>query len=173
MNDEVPQVGRPSDYTPEIAAGICARLVEGESLRSICRDDAMPAIATVFKWLAAHTEFVEQYARARESQADTLADEILEIADDGRRDYAVDADGHAAVDHDHIARSRLRVDARKWIASKLKPKKYGDKIHQELTGKDGGPISTKDETPGLGAVKAALAGMLVRSQSAKTDHEPA
>lgn len=144
MSTESPTVGRPSDYNADIAAEVCARLVEGESLRKICKDDDMPAISTVFKWLAAHDEFVEQYALARDSQADTLADEIIDIADDGKRDYTVDEDGHAVVDHDHIARSRLRVDARKWIAAKLKPKKYGDRIHQEVTGKDGAPIQYED-----------------------------
>lgn len=144
MSSEAPTVGRPSDYNQDVAAAICARLVEGESLRKICQDDDMPAISTVFKWLAAHEEFVEQYALARDSQADTLADEIIDIADDGKRDYKVDEDGRAVVDHDHIARARLRVDARKWIAAKLKPKKYGDRIHQEVTGKDGAPIQYED-----------------------------
>jgi hypothetical protein len=138
-------MGRPSDYTPEIALTICDRLSDGESLRSICRDEAMPLKITVLKWLAARPEFVTQYARAREDQADTYADEITEIADDGKRDYVKDADGVAIVDHDHIARSRLRVDARKWIAAKLKPRKYGERLNTEHTGLDGGPIIIKAE----------------------------
>lgn len=125
--------GRPSDYTQEIATLICERIVEGESLRSICRDEAMPPIRTVFQWLAKHEEFSHQYARAREAQADTYADEITEIADDGSRDY-VQTENGPVIDHDHIARSRLRVDARKWIASKLKPKKYGDKLDLDHSG---------------------------------------
>jgi SpoVK/Ycf46/Vps4 family AAA+-type ATPase len=127
--------GRPTgdDYTSEIAAAICERIVSGESLRSICRDDAMPAISTVFKWLAKHEDFVDLYARAREAQADTYADEITEIADDGSRDY-VQTENGPVIDHDHIARSRLRVDARKWIASKLKPRKYGDKLDLDHSG---------------------------------------
>lgn len=132
-------VGRPSEFSQETADLICERLADGASLRSICLKDDSPAQATVFRWLAASETFREQYARAREAQADVLADEIVDIADDGRRDY-VDADGLKTVDHDHIARSRLRVDARKWIASKLKPKKYGDKVSTELTGADGGPV---------------------------------
>lgn len=131
---------RPSDFTQETADIICERIAEGQSLRSICLADDMPAMRTVFNWLAKSEAFVQQYTRARDAQADALADEIVDIADDGSRDYAKDADGREVVDHDHIARSRLRVDARKWIASKLKPKKYGDKLSTELTGADGGPV---------------------------------
>jgi hypothetical protein len=130
-------MGRPSDYTPEIAAVICERLVEGQSLRSICKADDMPAIRAVFQWLTKHEAFAQQYAHARELQADTFADEITDIADDGSRDYIATEAGRV-VDHDHIARARLRVDARKWIAAKLKPKKYGDKL--ELGGNSNAPI---------------------------------
>lgn len=70
-----------------------------------------------------------------------MADEIIDIADDGERDYIKDAEGHETVNYDHISRARLRVDARKWIASKLKPKKYGDKQSVAVTDPDGGPIS--------------------------------
>lgn len=105
----------------------------------------MPAIATVFKWLAAHSEFVEQYTRAREAQADTLADELIDIADDSANDYydrpvGTEGETQRVVDAEHINRSRLRVDTRKWVASKLKPKRYGEKISAELTGAGGGPI---------------------------------
>ena len=123
-------MGRPSNYTDEIAASICERIADGESLRKICRDDAMPDKATVFRWLAddSRTDFRDQYARAREAQADAMADEILEIADDGRNDKYTDEDGRERTDQDVIARSRLRVDARKWLASKMAPKKYGEKL---------------------------------------------
>lgn len=123
-----------SEYTQEIASAICERIAEGASLRSICRDEAMPAQSTVFKWLVQQPAFAEQYAHAREAQADALADEIIDIADDGKRDSYKDADGVEHVDHDHIARARLRVDSRKWIASKLKPKKYGEKQDINLSG---------------------------------------
>lgn len=131
-------MARPRDYTPEMALIICDRLSDGESLRSICRDEAMPQKITVLRWLAAIPEFQTQYAHAREAQADALADEITEIADDGARDYVKTEDGREVVDHDHIARARLRVDARKWIASKLKPKKYGEKL--ELGGDQNAPV---------------------------------
>lgn len=137
-------MGRPSDYTPETAAQICARLVEGQSLRSICKAEDMPCIATVFVWLNKHPPFAEQYAHARDAQADTLADEILDIADNASNDWMErqlkDGSTEVVVNQDHISRSRLMVDSRKWIASKLKPKKYGERIDHSLTGKDGGPI---------------------------------
>lgn len=100
----------------------------------------MPNKATVFRWLAIHNAFSDQYARARETQADSLADEILDIADDSSRDTYEDKDGHTKTDQEVIARSRLRVDARKWLAGKLRPKKYGEKIEQTMQGPEGGPI---------------------------------
>jgi hypothetical protein len=111
-------MGRTSEYTQETADSICEQIADGRSLRSICADAGMPDKATVFRWLAAHETFRDQYARARESQADSLFDDILEIAD-----TAEDAQ-----------LARLRVDARKWMAGKLKPKVYGDKIGLDHSG---------------------------------------
>jgi len=125
-------MGRPSDFTPELALIICERLVEGESLRAICREDGMPSQSMVFRWLETHESFREQYTRARDMQADTFADELTEISDDARNDWmkrnhGEDDPGWVA-NGEHIQRSRLRIETRKWIASKLKPKKYGDKM---------------------------------------------
>lgn len=122
--------GRPTAYTEAIAASICAAVAEGMSLRKVCAMEGMPALTTLFRWLAdeERAEFREQYARAREAQADLLAEQILEIADDGTNDTYKDDEGMVRVDHDHIARSRLRVDSRKWLAAKMAPKKYGDKL---------------------------------------------
>lgn len=121
-------MARPSEYTAEIATAICERISEGESLRAICREDGMPDKTTVLRWLGANAPFRTQYAGAREAQADHMAEEILQIADDGLNDTYVDDDGQVRTDHDVIARSKLRVDARKWLASKMAPKKYGDKL---------------------------------------------
>ena len=137
--------GRPSDYSEEIADEICERLSDGESLRKICLSDNMPSKTSVFRWLHSNSVFRDQYARAREAQADSMADDIIDIADDSMFDTYIDENGLEKTNHDVIARSRLRVDARKWIASKLKPKVYGEKIHQELTGKDGAPVGIKIE----------------------------
>lgn len=124
--------GRPSSYTPEIADQICAKLAEGKSLRSICKAESMPSARTVFAWLRQYPEFSQQYARAKEDCADALAEEMLDIADDGSNDWYEQQITEGVVlkkpDTEHINRSRLRVDTRKWIASKLKPKKYGEKL---------------------------------------------
>ena len=129
-------MGRPSSYSETLVETICQRIAEGESLRSICRDDAMPVKQTVLNWLndPKRSEFVAQYTRARVAQADHFAEEILEIADDGVNDTYVKEDGTEIVNHDHIARSRLRVDSRKWLMSKMAPKKYGDKLDLEHSG---------------------------------------
>lgn len=115
--------GRPSEFTPETANAICERLIDGESLRRICRDDDMPSASTVCRWLSQNEAFREQYAHARDAQADTLADAILDIADGSEV---------AEPDAVQVARDRLRVDSRKWLAAKMAPKRYGDKV--ALTG---------------------------------------
>jgi hypothetical protein len=112
-------MGRPSKYTQKIADEICERLAEGESLRRICLTPSMPKKSTVFRWLASNQEFRDQYAMSRECQADVLADEIIDIADGKRAEY----EGGEA----DVQRDRLAVDARKWVAAKLKAKVYGDK----------------------------------------------
>lgn len=104
----------------------------------------MPDVSTVYRWLVANETFREMYTRAREDQADTLADQIIEIADDGIND-TYKKDGVEVTNQDVIARSRLRVDARKWIAAKLKPKKYGEKLDLEHSGEIRMPSSMTDE----------------------------
>ena len=113
-------MGRPSDFSPETANEICERIALGESLRAICADEHMPHERTVHRWLAQIpdcdddwvTPFRQQYAHAREVQADTFADKIVDEA-------------FSATD---ASIGRLRMDALKWKASKLAPKKYGDKL---------------------------------------------
>lgn len=102
---------------------ICTRIGECERLRTIAADVGV-SLGVLSVWLSAHPE---QYARAMEARADKFAEEILEIADDGRNDTYVTENGEAT-NHDVIARSRLRVDARKWLAAKMAPKKYGEKV---------------------------------------------
>ena len=110
-------------------------------------------------WLdGSHPQFSEQYARAREAQADKLAEEALQIADDGRNDTYVDGDGNVKTDTEVIQRSKLRVDTRKWLASKMAPKKYGDKV--AIGGADNlGPVQTvtKEMTDAERAVRLARA----------------
>src|SRR5216684_9092402 len=97
--------GRPTLFSSKMADSLCERIANGESLRKICLDDDMPCKASVFKWLNENKIFSDQYARARDAQADTMADEILEIADDGTNDTYVTENGEVT-NHDVIARSR-------------------------------------------------------------------
>lgn len=140
------KLGRPSGYSKALGTIICERLSQGESLRRICSDKDMPGKSTVMRWLADKEllGFRDQYARARELQADYWAEEIIEIADDGTNDYVErenrDGSTTQAVDLEHINRSRLRVDTRKWLMARLAPKKYGDRVTAEHSGLDGTPI---------------------------------
>lgn len=135
---ETPKTGRPTKYTPELADEICSQLSEGKSLRTICNQDNMPDKATVFRWMRIHDVFRDQYAKAKEESADALVEDMHSIADE--KPVFIDEKGVEKLDSAGIARNRLRVDTRKWVASKLKPKKYGDKTNVELTGKDGGAV---------------------------------
>lgn len=121
-------MARPTDYTSELAGVICGQIAEGRSLRAVCEADNMPDKSTVFRWLAKDQAFRDQYARAREAQADAMAEEILEIADDSSGDVTEDSQGNERANSEFVNRSRLRVDARKWLLSKMAPKKYGEKL---------------------------------------------
>lgn len=141
-------VGRPTIYSIELADVICSLIAEGRSMRSIARDELMPVSSTLFRWLREHEAFKEQYEIAKQECADMFAEDIIDIADDNSQDYVDVTDENGAtgatrLNTEHVQRARLRVDARKWVASKLKPKKYGDKISQEVTGAGGGPVDTK------------------------------
>ncbi len=140
--------GRPTTYSEEIVSTICARIAEGESLRSICDDDDLPAIRTVFDWLAddKRVDFRTKYARAREAQADALFDEMIDIADDGRNDWMEkrNSDGENIgwqENGEALRRSDLRIKTRQWMASKLQPKKYGDKLDVDINAKVGFVVS--------------------------------
>jgi len=134
-------MARPTKYDRQkVMNVICDRIAEGESLRAICEDIDMPNIDTIMEWLKVDKELAEQYARARERQADFYVEQIINISDNSGKDTVVTKDGIEQVNHEAIQRDRLRVDARKWVASKLAPKKYGEKIQQEITGENGGAI---------------------------------
>jgi hypothetical protein len=137
--------GRPTDYTDQLAALICSRIAAGESLRSVCRDDVMPARTTIHRWLADETkkEFRDQYAQACDERAEGIFEEIIEIADTPvpAEKVVTKADGKQEVTTgDAVERSKLQVDARKWVVARMAPKKYGDKLNVEATGKDGAPL---------------------------------
>ena len=128
------KIGRPTVYTKELGTEICERLADGASLREILRDENMPCQSAVFRWLLdeRYKDFKEQYETARNIQAETLFDELLEIADDGENDWVLrqgkEGDEWWSNNGENIQRSRLRVDTRKWFLSKVLPKKYGEKI---------------------------------------------
>lgn len=121
-----------SKFTQELADAICADLADGKSLREICRAENMPSEAVVRLWALDNTGgFSAQYARARAIGYERLAEDIIAISDDGQNDTYTDDDGNIRTNQDVIARSRLRVDTRKWMLSKMLPKVYGDKVtHQ-------------------------------------------
>lgn len=144
---------RPTEYSDEVADLICGLLAEGKSLRSILALDGMPNARYVYQWMREHPEFGKQYARAREDQADCLADEIQDIADEDptiaftqlvRNGTEFDV---AKVDSAVEQWRKTRIDARKWIAAKLKPKKYGEKVAAELSGPGGKELTLAAAAP--------------------------
>lgn len=134
--------GRPQyKWSSQLEEKICASLSKGDSLRTICALQSMPSQFTVFKHLHENEQFAKQYARAREIQAENYAAEIIAISDETPTCEVPDPDGGVSVrvDAAGVQRNKLRVDARKWIACKLLPKIYGDKLAH--TGADGdGPV---------------------------------
>jgi len=137
--------GRPTTYSLDMADKICERLAAGESMRSISRDDSMPAISTMFKWIREHEEFSKQYTKAKEESADALVEDMMDIADNQVSQPLVvdgvpllDKDGNPVMIKDNVSvnHAKLRVDTRKWAASKLKPKKYGEKLTQDNISSD-------------------------------------
>lgn len=132
-------MARKSKYTPELARQICKRMAAGEVLAQICRDPAMPCRETVSDWRDAHPEFEVQFQRAQQFQYEHWADEIIEIGEDGSNDWTEReiAGGRmvAAVDHEHVQRSKLRVENRRWLLGKLRPETYGESQRIDLKGR--------------------------------------
>lgn len=125
--------GRPSKFTQALADKLCAELAQGKSMRTVTKSTTMPHMATIFRWLRIHDDFCEQYTRAKEESADALTDEMLDIADNATNDYMEELgkDGQSKgyqLNGDHVRRSTLRIETRKWLASKLKPKRYGNNV---------------------------------------------
>ncbi len=120
---------RSSEFTQDWAERICDRVAEGANLDKLCELDDFPSKQTVFKWLRQNTSFADEYARARSLRSDARSDRIDAIC---ARVEAGDLDANAA---------RVIIDAEKWQAGKENPKRYGDKVSNEVTGAGGGPVT--------------------------------
>ena len=130
--------GRPTVYTGAIADEVCTRLAAGETLREICRSDYMPDEKTVRSWaIENRSGFSPRYARARDLQIEHWADELISIADDASNDWMRRNGKDEALgwqfNGEHVQRSRLRSDNRKWLLSKLKPERYGERVDVNST----------------------------------------
>ena len=116
------------EFSQDLFDEICEQIADGKSLRAICRQDDMPATSSVMRWIANSEKLQEQYARATDLRAENMFEDILDIADDGANDWMEREGGEQVLNGEHVQRSRLRIDARKWVLSRMKPKKYGDKL---------------------------------------------
>ena len=165
--------GRPSIFTPALADEICTRIAEGNSLRKVCTADDMPDITTVIAWCREKPAFSQQYDRACADRGDYLAEEALEIADATPETEPVkDKDGNIVEMRLHgayVTWQKNRVDARKWFASKLAPKRFGDKVQTEVSGPDGEAIKVETATVDVAALspeaRAALRAALLEAKS--------
>ncbi len=129
-------------WTADIEDEIFDRIAKGQAVRSICKDDWLPSERTFYKRLADDAEFTQRYVRGREAQADAIFEECLIIADSQEGDV-IKVDGVDQVNHDAIARAKLRIDTRKWMAGKLRPKVYGDRSIVEGPGENGEHLVTQ------------------------------
>jgi hypothetical protein len=121
------KVGRPTKYSEEIANQICSIIsTSHKSLLTISKEVGV-SVPTILKWMNDNKEFLNQYTRAKEEQADFLVEQMIDISEHTEEDHTPFTGANV------IQRDRLRVETRKWIASKLKPKKYGDKLDIEHT----------------------------------------
>ena len=150
-----------SKRNPQNADLICDRLAEGWTLRQIAREIGYSA-SKISEWARDNADFGERYARAMEHRWDRMSEEILEISDDGSNDWIERQVGEdqtvTVADHEHIQRSKLRVDSRKWLLSKMMPKKYGDRL--TMAGDVDNPIAVEDVTAERAAKRAAAKALL-------------
>ena len=155
------KIGRPTKYTEELCSEICTRITNGESLRNICRDAGMPTLDTIYRWIGRYPSFSEQYARARDEQADTLADEIQALSDEAPP--MVLGKYGEVIDTGWLQWQKQRIDARKWVASKLKPKKYGDRV--SLAGDAENPLQTSVQVEASELFSSILQNMELKKQN--------
>jgi len=155
MPAKAKKVGRPTKYNEAIADEICEELAKGRSLLSITQSNDMPHPSTIYRWLEAEEEFRDKYVRARQRQADTMAESVHDIANF----------------EEDVQRARLRIDAIKWHTEKLHPRVYGTKSHHTLAGDEEKPIVVEDKSS---LDVARRIGYLLSQGAAKKDgNEPA
>lgn len=158
---------RPTLFTMELADKICEKVSEGLSMRTICLADEFPEARTIYRWLRQYEEFRQQYAHAKAEAAEAFNEDILDIADDGSNDWMEvrnkKGDIEIVLNKEHVMRSRLRIDTRKWLMEKLKPKKYGmNPVGVQMMDKNGNPAD-----PVGGAVIDVLAAALENVKNGK------
>jgi hypothetical protein len=138
---------RPTKRTPEVEERIIHGLCDGIPLRELCRQEGMPNWRTVYDWISADADLAARIAHARALGFDAIAEDILDIADDGTNDWVErkrqDGSADKALDSEHVQRSKLRIETRLKLLAKWSPQKYGEKNTTELTGPDGGAIRTE------------------------------
>ena len=148
------EVGRPSKYSKKIAEKICEEIAKGGSVRKISKQDRFPSFVTIFAWLNKHEEFLKQYIVACNVRAELFAEDIIDIADNDKRDFTLNDDGELVVNGEHIKRSQVRISARQWLASKHHPKRYGDRTAVDMT--TNAPAAVQIYLPQKGSIKKAV-----------------
>lgn len=173
-------------FTPALFTTICDRIAGGESLRQVCSDPEMPSKSTVMRWLRDKPELRDQYAIARDDLLDHWAEDLIEIADDGTLDTMPGTDKHGnevmVANHANVQRDRLRIDARKWLMSRLGPKKYGDHVEVEHSGEVGHvhrvditALSAREKMRRLALfmLEDQAAGQIIEGEAVDTADQPA
>jgi hypothetical protein len=133
--------GRPTIYCEKLAMEICKRIMEGQTLRKLVEADDMPTQRAIWLWLSKYPEFSLQYARAKEEQSDAIVEKMLFKAEEVETATYIDAEGNTRIDAGAVQAAKLYVDAAKWYAGKLKPKRWGDRIIH--AGDAENPVTTK------------------------------
>ena len=149
--DDSPPV-RPTQYSFKLSEAICERMTAGQTTAEVTRDPTMPTWGVLARWRREHEDFNRRYTIARQSCCELWADEIIEIADDASNDYVQRTDGRRVFDRESFERSRLRVDARKWTASKVLRHVYGDKSEVELRTPDGINVKVEERNQLIDAI---------------------
>jgi len=155
--------GNRIDLTPELKEEIVQRVASGELLKSILASEDMPSRFSVFREYERDPEFGADMKAARQVAADLLAEEVLEISDDAREDYKSDG----SINYELVARSKLRADNRKWLASKFDPVRFSDKVQTDITS-GGEKIEAKEISPIEQARQVAFALELAKRSAERS-----